>query len=307
MRLGLGATLSKKALKKPGSLFSNNKSLNFDGTDDYVELGASNTLMTGTNQTISAWFKNSSGGMAYIFQNRRGAGSSNLSLGINFNAGVGVDAGYVGFVMYNGSGHTVTVTDENIDNGAWHHLAVTISDGAQKLYLDGSEVASSTAAFDNEASADTSIIGSNGGSDRFMNGNIDEVALWNTVLDADAITAIYNSGTPTNLSSNSGDYDNSSNLQGYWRMGDGTLDEYPSIADQTNATLGSDLWDAGVYDTGTGSWSVYGNNTIENDNGALKITHVGGSGAGAGAYVVFRDSNDLSTNLTAGKIYKLSW
>ena len=247
----------------------NTYSLDFDGSNDYVDIGDSDDLIVGTNVTISTWFKNSSGGMAYIFQSRRGASSSNLSLGINFDAGVNELAGYVGFVMYNGSGHTVTVTDENIDDGAWHHLAVTISDGAQKLYLDGSEVASSTAAFPNDASADHSLIGSNSGSNRFMNGNIDEVALWNVVLDADAITAIYNSGKPTNLSSDSGDYDNSSNLQGYWRMGDGTLDEYPLIADQTNATLGSDLLQKGNPIDDNGDWTAQTGWTADASNEKL--------------------------------------
>jgi hypothetical protein len=301
MKLGLGLSLTKSNVVQG---FLNTFSLNFDGTNDYVAIGASNAVIIGTNHTISTWFKNSSGGMAYIFQNRRSIGSTNLSLGINFNVSVGQAAGYVGLVMYNGSGHTVTVSDENINDGAWHHLAATISDGAQKLYLDGSEVASSTAAFDNEASSDISTIGSQGGSNRFMNGNLDEFALWNTVLDADAITAIYNSGTPISLSSDSGDYDNSSNLQGYWRMGDGTLDEYPLIADQTNATLGDDLFDADAYATGTGNWYAYTGNTIENDDGAIKTTY---GGSATGSFVYFRDAYQLSSDLTVGKIYKLTF
>ena len=51
---------------------------------------------------------------------------------------------------------------------------------------------------------------------------MDEVAVWDTDLDAAAVTAIYNSGTPIALDADSGNYSNSSNLQGWWRMGDGT-------------------------------------------------------------------------------------
>ena len=47
---------------------------------------------------------------------------------------------------------------------------------------------------------------------------IDEVAYWNTELDADAISALYNSGTPLSASSNSGNYDNSNDLVMYYKF-----------------------------------------------------------------------------------------
>jgi len=272
----------------------NTYSLNFDGSDDYVDIGDSDDLMVGTNVTISTWFKNSSGTRAYMFQSRRGSTSTNLSVGVNMNASGVEEAGWIGIVIYTGSGHSYASVDGNVDDGAWHHFAATVSDGSQKLYLDGSEVASASNAFPNDASADHSIIGSNSGNNRFMNGNIDEVALWNTVLDADAVTAIYNSGTPTNLSSDSGDYDNSANLQGYWRMGDGTLDTYPLIADQTNATLGSNLQDA-----------TFNNSDLLGFTGATAtgftaVNADSGVGANDNAY-------GKALSLTAGDIYKLSW
>jgi len=43
----------------------------------------------------------------------------------------------------------------------------------------------------------------------------DEFAIWNEALTSAEITAIYNSGTPINLTSNSGDYTSSSNLKLY--------------------------------------------------------------------------------------------
>ena len=64
-------------------------------------------------------------------------------------------------------------------------------------------------------------------------GNIDEISIWNTTLDADAITALYNSGVPIDLSSDSGSYDNSSDLIHWWRMGD--KDTYPTIEDNVGS------------------------------------------------------------------------
>jgi len=40
-------------------------------------------------------------------------------------------------------------------------------------------------------------------------------AIWDVALDADAITAVYNGGTPIDLTANSGNYDNSGDLQLY--------------------------------------------------------------------------------------------
>jgi hypothetical protein len=47
---------------------------------------------------------------------------------------------------------------------------------------------------------------------------IDDFAVHSAVLDADAITAVYNSGTPINLLANSGDYDNSGDLVLYYKF-----------------------------------------------------------------------------------------
>ena len=41
-------------------------------------------------------------------------------------------------------------------------------------------------------------------------------------LSAAQITTLYNSGTPIDASSNSGNYTSSSNLKGYWRLNEGT-------------------------------------------------------------------------------------
>ena len=68
--------------------------------------------------------------------------------------------------------------------------------------------------------------------------------------------------------------------------------------------LGRHLMDAGkgTFDSGTESWVAAGNNTIENDGGALKITYVDDAN---GAQVYFRDADDLTTDLTVGKTYQI--
>lgn len=292
----LGLYSAKEALNKKDAVllpFNNVLSLNFDsGDDEYVDIGDSDDLMVGTNVTVSTWFKNSSGTRAYMFQSRRGSTSTNLSVGVNMNASGAEEAGWIGIVIYTGSGHSYISVDGNVDDGAWHHFAATISDGGQKLYLDGSLIASATNAFPNDASGHHSIIGSNSGSDRFMNGNISEVALWNTVLDPDAITAIYNSRTPISLSSDSGNYDNSSNLKGWWRMGDGTDLPYPFIPNE-KGTVGAELVVDGSSNW-VGDFDVSGDisSWTSTDSGELAISH---------------DSSNNAMQLTGGSSSSGKW
>ena len=83
-------------------------------------------------------------------------------------------------------------------------------------------------------------------------------------------------------------------------------DTYPAIIDVNEPVLGAELFDADAqtFDSGTHSWVKYGNNTITNDNGALKITYVNNA---LGAYLWLKDASDLSTDLTIGKTYKFTF
>ena len=56
----------------------------------------------------------------------------------------------------------------------------------------------------------------------FFNGKIDEVAIWNVALSAADVTVLYNSGNGLKASADSGNYDNSVDLIGYWKFNEGT-------------------------------------------------------------------------------------
>ena len=51
-----------------------------------------------------------------------------------------------------------------------------------------------------------------------FNGNIDDVAIWNTTLSLDEIVQLYNSGETLYAGDNYGDYTSSGSLQEYWTM-----------------------------------------------------------------------------------------
>ena len=264
-RLGLGNALSKSRRSLPRSLFSNNKSLNFDGTDDYVDLGNDfQSITEGGTRTVSAWVKAAStdptdeANRGRIFTMYRANDSTSFAIHAE-----GSSAPANWYCMYRRTGNVFVNVNSGVNiTTEWTHLALTQNNSDLKFYINGAVQASKTDATYDWSASSPAVIGAHltaSTNNQEFSGNIDEVAIWNTALDADAITAIYNSGTPISLSSDSGDYDNSSNLQGYWRMGDGTLDTYPLIADQTNATLGSNLITNGDFSGGlVGDWAVGG-------------------------------------------------
>ncbi len=80
-------------------------------------------------------------------------------------------------------------------------------------------------------------IGLNSSGSNEFEGQISEVAIWNAELKAAEVTSLYGNGAPSfNLNYNSGSYDSSSDLVGYWRMGDGVNDAHPTIYDQSSNT-----------------------------------------------------------------------
>ena len=236
--LGLYNSLHKIIPKSAGSSFSNAYSLDFDGTNDTLvsDGNMNSTDANNRTRTWSFWLKAGSGdigsGIKYILW----PGNNNLAFLFN-SSNLIVNASTI-FPPITASW---SYRDDYFETGSWVHFCFTQScpggqntEAVHKLYIDAVLKETWTATRDQ---ADYSIgkmsIGSsmNSGSPYGpIKCQMDEVAYWAGVaLDADAVTAIYNSGEPIDLSSNSGNYDNSSDLTNWWRMGDG--DTYDDIQD----------------------------------------------------------------------------
>jgi hypothetical protein len=77
-------------------------------------------------------------------------------------------------------------------------------------------------------------------------------------------------------------------------------DTYPAIIDVTEPVLGVNLVDANT----NSNWTAWGSNTIGNVTGGISITYVDNN---KGAYGYLTDAKLLSTDLTNGKTYKLTF
>lgn len=203
-----GTYYNTPSLNQSGTGGGITKSVYFDGASS--ENGYTNTTSTyyinaASNWSMEIWFKDNSTGVSSIesmFAWRGDTGEGKDTLGIfTLNNG---SAGRVQLITTSDigiSGNAIILGYDRTPDTNWHYLAATaVSGGAVKLYLDGSEVASSTAARWNSANYNKrAVIASNWSSGtpvQFTTGNLACAAVYNTTLSSTKITDHYNAGKP---------------------------------------------------------------------------------------------------------------
>src|SRR5579859_5117293 len=123
-------------------LFPDSHSLNFDGTDDFVDLGTTSTLQVSGILTIATWIKFNSNytSTQTIMSNTDSSGSFG-----NYLFEFGRTANKFTFIQNNAVDATST---KSISDNNWHHVAVvrTGSSGSWtlKFYIDGTLDSTST-------------------------------------------------------------------------------------------------------------------------------------------------------------------
>jgi hypothetical protein len=167
---------------------SNIYSMSFNGTDEYFDAGNDTYLNWGTgNGTVSCWFKtsyNASGVQDLVINGSYASGGKAYILYLD-------QSERVGFALDDNSNPSGVLSTSSVNDGNWHHVVGVRDSGTIKLYLDGSEIATGTDNTGNIDISDPLIIGAGqafGGSvGNFFKGEIDEVAIWNTALNAGQI------------------------------------------------------------------------------------------------------------------------
>ena len=226
-----------------GAGFPNLYSLDFDGTNDYVDFGDENDFSineSGANRgfSISVWVKTSGNSDTIISKSQVAATTAEYQLE------VGRDNKLTFWVYSSGNAANyqyLRVDSPIVGDGNWHHVVGTfnLADATTSLsvYIDGVKYVAADAATSYGASG-TWVAANNttaplemgrlGNGSNYFGGNIDEFSMFDAELNAAAVTSYYNSGTPTDLSGEA-------YLVGYWRNGDtaGTS-VYPTIEDYSS-------------------------------------------------------------------------
>jgi len=170
------------------SPFQNTYSLDFDGVDDYVEIGTQSLGITEAI-SISAWVKipiSGGWGAPYVEEIVGEDGTSGINWSLTFRPPPFFN--YFAFTVYHTNGTSTTLTSSGVtpNDGQWHHL-LGVSDGTTnangvKLYVDGVLNVQATAASTGTRNTPTVIptIGSTSNNSWYFEGNIDEVSIFDT-------------------------------------------------------------------------------------------------------------------------------
>src|SRR3989344_1441586 len=168
----------------------------FDGINDRIEIphtGSINLGADGSKFSISLWFK-TSGNVGVWADHLIGKASDTSNLPNPLGVSLQLDNKISFSSNEAGRAHTATSTLAYNDN-SWHHIVGVRDDNDLYLYLDGILVASNTGGSigDTRSSSPLQIGTYTTGavSGEWFNGKIDDVKIYNRVVNANEVSSIY--------------------------------------------------------------------------------------------------------------------
>ena len=207
--------------------------LNFDGVDDYVDVG--NFAVQGKLLTLTAWFKADQFGTdPRIISKSTDVYSQKFQLGFD---DVSSSSAKIRFRI----GNNELTSSTTVAPGQWHHVAATYDGNIKgqgvnmKIYLDGVLIATKSGVHSNMSNSSHPVwIGANpnNASDRPFDGVLDEVSVWKTALSESEIQQImFNNIDNTHSKWNK--------LVSYWKFNEGSGQSVSDEKNNNNGTLGS--------------------------------------------------------------------
>ena len=207
---GVSTTLPSTALQQSDLQFDSpysNYSLSFDGIGNYIDCTNDSILTPTSAISISLWVKtNDSTNFASLIDKW-----INTNTGYMIHLSTSANQGKPMFQI----GATVISSSVIVNDGDWHHVSVTCDNTTGYIYVDGVQTGTGSLTMTGISSLDNLKIGGDGSSGPYLNGKIDETAIWNTALTNAQILEIYNNGRPKDLTTFSGTAPIS-----WWRLGE---------------------------------------------------------------------------------------
>ena len=302
---------NRRIITSGGDKFRDEYSLAFDGTNDYVNCGDNADYHHDNGSaslfSVSIWVKitNSTSNddtiiSKYDYGNDKREWRISLDGSQNVKVVISIDGT---------SASWATNTGSALITNRWYHVVFTY-DGSEgtannrpNIYIDGQV---STLSHNNTHPAQVNeddcalTIGSmldSGVQSALPPINVSEATFYNTTLSASQVKTLYNGREPYNHKEGVA----SSNLAGWWRMGDASLDRFNIIADEASTSMGGNLATNGTFDSNTTGWTAK-DSTVSHETsapilgaGSIKASSL--SNASAGFY------QDMS--LTEGSLYEV--
>ena len=249
--------------------------LDFDGTDDYIDLG--NLQPSTTSLSISAW--------AYKTDT---SNASIIGRGASVDYGVFIYSGSLMFGLNSGSWSIIAISNftSNYLN-QWFHVCATWDGSTMKLYLNGNEEASASKTGTITYTSNDTTIGKNSTLSGFeWGGSLSNISIWNAALTSAQVTEIYNEGKPSNLNNHSA----YSNLVSWGQLGENssfnsnwTVIDEKGTNNGTSANMAEDDLVNGVGTTANGLSSGMGGADNINGDAPYSTSNALSYGMGADA------------------------
>lgn len=235
-------------------IFTNEYAIRLDGVNDYLQ--STVTTQNYTLGTLSLWFKldNAHAADGYPSQALIGFNSSYYGVVIGGDTG-GISNELIMFRSPTGHDYAYTIPGGSM-NTDWHFLAITwnSSSSEYEIYIDQSGTMTQvqnhkTGSGHSQATVNDVMLGHRDSNAGYLDGLIDEVAIFSQSMNQTEIQTLYNNGKPSDLNGVS------TPPVSWWRMNNAT-----SITDQ-NTTTANNLSVGGgsptLHDLNTGGDSIY--------------------------------------------------
>jgi len=169
-----------------------NGAYDFDGVDDYMDMGNSASL-TLDSFTLSSWI--------YVNDFSSYHGIIGMGDGTHFFEWFTLTDGTLYFEK-DGSTRPKSITTNTLNTNTWYHVVLVYNATSQTgdIYINGVEASYSTYQVGSGSSTidgttGNKYIGLRQGGTNFFDGTIDEVSIWSRALSSSEVTELYNSGS----------------------------------------------------------------------------------------------------------------
>ena len=247
--------------------FSTTKSILLNGTDEYLDTGATFQSTWRGDFSISMWVRPTDGtpdSTVHLFGIYESPNVDEMYLELS------TDGKLKFYFEANNDSVNVEIDAAVFSDGLptfWKHIVVVCASDESTpannsvftIYVDGiipDQTTTNHVTGTNQqlfATSDNLFIGArnnDGTAEDFLSGGIDEFAIWSRTLSAAAIGDLYNDKNPTDLKTTEPGYlaADINSLVSWYRMGDGAFDNISVVHDQVNPGFGSDLVTNGTFD-----------------------------------------------------------
>lgn len=217
------------------SVLTNTYSIEVDGTNDYVDCGNVTATNGVSNASWSFWFKLDNNSNAQMAISQWNNSSATNQMYVYLIGSSRIDVHLAGIVVFRDA------TTVSLSTGTWYHF-VAVYDGSLtgsnicKAWLNGTPLTNSQSpsTIANLKTVTNSFEMGRRPTGQYLDGKIDEVAIFTSSLTPTNVASIFNSGTPTNLTTSG-----ISGLAHYWRNGDNDGGSGTTVTDQQGSKNGT--------------------------------------------------------------------